>query len=224
MSLVDAYAFGRGFASDIPGGVVAFLKSEPHAACPDMQLLLTNASLPAWPWFPGLRKPFVDGFACRTVMLHPQSRGEIRLASADPLVAPRIDQHFLAERHDWHVLRKTLRTVREIVGQPALARFVERETSPGPDVASDAALDAFIRKTAITVHHPAGTCRMGPANDPLAVTDDEGRVFGVRGLRVVDASLMPDLTSGNINAPVIMIAEKIADRVRGRAALEPAIG
>jgi len=221
MSLVNAYAFGRGFASDIPGGVVAFLKSEARLACPDMQILLTTAALPAWPWFPGVRKPFADGFACRTVMLHPRSRGEVRLASADPLAAPRIQQNFLADANDWRVTRKTIRTVREIIRQPALARFVARETLPGPDVASDDALDAFIRKTAITVHHPAGTCRMGAAGDPLAVTDDEGRVFGLRKLRVVDASLMPDLTSGNINAPVIMIAEKIADRVRGRPSLEP---
>jgi choline dehydrogenase-like flavoprotein len=187
-----------------------------------MQLLLTNASLPAWPWFPGVRRPFVDGFACRTVMLHPRSRGEVRLASADPLVAPRIDQHFLSDADDWRVVRASVRSVREIVRQPALTRFAGRETLPGAELTSDGALDDFIRKTAITVHHPAGTCRMGPSNDPLAVTDDEGRVFGVRGLRVVDASLMPDLTSGNINAPVIMIAEKIADRVRGRPALEPA--
>ncbi len=220
MSLANAYAFGRGFASDIPGGVVGFLKSDAQLACPDMQLILTNASLPAWPWFPGFRKPFADGFACRTVMLHPRSRGEVRLASADPLAAPRIDQHFLCDPHDWKVVRTTIRRVREIVRQPSLARFAERESLPGAEVESDDALDAFIRKTAITVHHPAGTCRMGSADDPLAVTDDEGRVRGVQGLRVVDASLMPDLTSGNINAPVIMIAEKIADRIRGRPALE----
>jgi 4-pyridoxate dehydrogenase len=157
-------------------------------------------------------------------MLHPRSRGEVRLASPDPLAAPRIDQHFLADPHEWQVLRTTIRNVREIARQPALGRFVEREAVPGPDVESDDALDAFIRKTAITVHHPAGTCRMGAQDDPHAVTDDEGRVFGTQGLRVVDASLMPDLTSGNINAPVIMIAEKIADRVRGRRPLEPEAG
>jgi choline dehydrogenase-like flavoprotein len=221
MSLARAYAFGRGFAADVPGGVVAFLKSDATLACPDMQLIVTNASLPAWPWFPGVRKSFVDGFACRTVMLHPRSRGEVTLASADPLVAPRIEQRFLGHPHDWAVLRATVRVVRGIARQRALARFVECEAVPGAGVESDDDVDAFIRKSAITVHHPAGTCRMGAPDDPLAVTDDEGRIFGLRGLRVVDASLMPDLTSGNINAPVIMIAEKIADRVRGRAALEP---
>jgi len=108
------------------------------------------------------------------------------------------------------------------VRQPALSRFVERESLPGEAIASDAGLDAFIRKSAITVHHPAGTCKMGPSGDSLAVVDDACRVFGLRGLRVVDASVMPDLTSGNINAPVIMIAEKISDHIRGRAPLAPA--
>ncbi len=221
LSMVRAQLFGRGFAADIPGGAIAFLGSEPDLPCPDMQMILTTASLPAWPWFPLLRKPFEDGFACRTVMLHPQSRGEVRLASADPLAAPRIHQNFLDAPHDWRVLRAAIRSVRDIARQPALARFVEREALPGIDLETDAQLDSFIRKTAITVHHPAGTCKMGPVSDPLAVVDSDGRVEGTRGLRVVDASVMPDLTSGNINAPVIMIAEKIADSVRGRPALAP---
>jgi len=221
LSMLSAQLLGRGFAADIPGGAMAFLNSEAGLPCPDMQLILTNASLPAWPWFPWLRKAFADSFACRTVMLHPESRGEVRLASADPLAAPRIQQNFLHAPHDWRVLRAAIRSTRDIARQPALARFVEHETLPGTDLETDAQLDSFIRKTAITVHHPAGTCKMGPASDALAVVDGEGRVVGTRGLRVVDASVMPDLTSGNINAPVIMIAEKIADRVRGRAALAP---
>ena len=108
-----------------------------------------------------------------------------------------------------------------MVRQPALSRFVAGEALPGETVSSDSELDAFIRKSAITVHHPAGTCKMGPQGDPLAVVDGECRVFGVRGLRVVDASVMPDLTSGNINAPVIMIAEKISDHLRGLVPLAP---
>jgi 4-pyridoxate dehydrogenase len=219
LSMIAAQLFGRGFAADIPGGAIAFLNSEAGLPSPDMQMILTTASLPAWPWFPLLRKAFTDSFACRTVMLHPQSRGEVRLASADPLAAPRIHQNFLHAPHDWRVLRATIRSVRDIIRQPALARFVERETLPGAAVQTDAQLDGFIRKSAITVHHPAGTCKMGPPGDPQAVVDSEGRVFGTRGLRVVDASVMPDLTSGNINAPVIMIAEKIADGVRGKPAL-----
>jgi choline dehydrogenase/4-pyridoxate dehydrogenase len=222
LALAQAYTFGKGFAADVPGGTMAFLKSAPDLDCPDMQMLLTSAALPAWPYFKPFRQPFADGFACRTVLLHPQSRGTVSLASSDPFAAPRIRQNFLAAPHDWQVLRKAIRSIREIARQGALARFVEREAVPGPAVADDGALDAFIRKSAITVHHPAGTCRMGPASDPGAVTDGAGRIHGLSGLRVVDASLMPDLTTGNINAPVIMMAEKIADHLRGRPALAPA--
>jgi len=222
LSLLEAYALGRGFASDVPGGAMAFLKSDPALACPDMQMILTTAPLPAWPYFPFIKKPFADGFACRTVLLHPKSRGEIRLGSADPFAAPRIHQNFLGDPGDWAIARQAIRQTREVVRQPALSRFVERESLPGEAIASDAGLDAFIRKSAITVHHPAGTCKMGPSGDPLAVVDDACRVFGLRGLRVVDASVMPDLTSGNINAPVIMIAEKISDHIRGRASLAAA--
>ena len=222
LSLLRAYAFGSGFAADVPGGTMAFLKSADELPCPDIQMLLTSAPLPAWPYFPLVRKPFADGFACRMVMLHPKSRGTVKLASADPLAAPRIQQNFLADSGDWQVLRTAIRRIREIARQPVMERFVEREAVPGAQATSDAALDAFIRKSAITVHHPAGTCKMGPASDAQAVTDGTGRVHGLRGLRVVDASLMPDLTTGNINAPVIMIAEKIADDLRGRPALAPA--
>ena len=222
LSLIQAYAFGSGFASDVPGGAMAFLKSQPDLACPDMQMILTTAPLPAWPYFPFIRKPFADGFACRTVLLHPKSRGEIKLGSGDPFAAPRIHQNFLADPLDWAVARKAIRSTREVVQQSALSRFVEREALPGAAASSDADLDAFIRKSAITVHHPAGTCKMGPQSDSLAVVDSACRVFGLRGLRVVDASVMPDLTSGNINAPVIMIAEKISDHLRGRAPLVPA--
>jgi choline dehydrogenase-like flavoprotein len=222
LSLLKAYAFGSGFASDVPGGAMAFLKSDEQLACPDMQMILTTAPLPAWPYFPGVRKPFTDGFACRTVLLHPHSRGEIRLGSADPFAAPRIHQNFLADRRDWAVARKAIRSTREVLAQPSLSRFVAGEALPGPAVTSDADLDAFIRKSAITVHHPAGTCKMGAEGDALAVVDSDCRVRGLRRLRVIDASVMPDLTSGNINAPVIMIAEKVSDQMRGRAPLAPA--
>jgi len=215
LSLVKAYALGSGFASDVPGGAMAFLKSDAQLACPDMQMILTTAPLPAWPYFPLLRKPFADGFACRTVLLHPKSRGEIKLGSADPFAAPRIHQNFLAHPDDWAIARQAIRGTREVLRQTALARFIERESLPGAAVESDADLDTFIRKSAITVHHPAGTCKMGPESDAMAVVDGACRVRGLRGLRVVDASVMPDLTSGNINAPVIMIAEKISDQIRG---------
>ena len=155
-------------------------------------------------------------------MLHPESRGRVELASKDPVAAPKIFQNFLGCDADWKAVRAALRQIREIARQPALAPYIGREIAPGPLCDTDEALDAFIRKTAITVHHPAGTCRMGAADDAMSVVDGELRVLGVEGLRVVDASVMPDLTSGNINAPVIMIAERAADLIAGRPTLAPA--
>ncbi len=118
-------------------------------------------------------------------------------------------------------MRAGLRLVREIGNQPALAQFNAGEVLPGPDCRSDEEIDAHIRATAITVHHPLGTCTMGRASDLAAVVDPELKVLGVDALRVVDASVMPDLVGGNINAPVIMIAEKAADLIRGRTPLAP---
>jgi choline dehydrogenase/4-pyridoxate dehydrogenase len=218
-SLVQAYTFGRGFAADVPGGVTAFLRSEPDAVLPDIQLLLTAAPLGAWPYLAPFKKPFPDGFAARTVLVHPESRGYVSLASANPAAAPRIFQNFLATDHDWRVLRQSLRIVREIAAQPAMAPFIGKEIAPGPACTSDGELDAFIRRSAITVHHPAGTCRMGIESDDRAVVDPQLRVRGVDGLRVVDASVMPDLPGGNINASVMMIAERAADLIRGHTQL-----
>ena len=221
-AIVQAYLTGTGFASDVPGGIVGFLKSQPTLEAPDLQLLLTAAPLPAWPYLSPWKKPFNDGFACRTVMLHPESRGRVELASSKPTAAPRIFQNFLGTDADWKTTRAAVRLIRDIGRQPALAPYIGREIAPGPQCDTEQALDAFIRKTAITVHHPAGTCRMGRADDPMAVVDTDLRVLGVSGLRVVDASVMPELTSGNINAPVIMIAERAADLIAGRATLAPA--
>jgi 4-pyridoxate dehydrogenase len=220
-AILQAYLTGTGFAADVPGGVVGFLKSQPDLNTPDLQMLLTAAPLPAWPYLFPFKKPFKDGFACRTVMLHPQSRGRVELASKDPRVAPKIFQNFLGCEADWKATRAAVRMIREIAQQPALAPFIGQEIAPGPQCNSDEAVDAFIRKTAITVHHPAGTCRMGSADDSMSVVDSQLRVLGVSGLRVVDASVMPDLTSGNINAPVIMIAERAADMIAGRPTLAP---
>ena len=217
--LIRAYTTGKGFAADVPGGLVGFLKSSADIATPDLQMLLTAAPLGAWPYLKPFKQPFPDGFACRTVLLHPESRGSVTLRSTDPAAAPRIHQNFLATDYDWKALRSAIRMIREIAQQPALSPFIGAEIAPGPSLNTDAEIDAFIRKTAITVHHPAGTCRMGAAGDTRAVVDGQLRVFGIDGLRVVDASVMPDLTTGNINAPVIMIAEMAADMIRGRSLL-----
>ena len=211
--LAKGYLFGSGFAADVPGGITAFLKSRDDVPLPDLQLLFTAAPLGAWPYFPPFKKPFTDGFATRIVMLHPESRGHVALRSNDPEAPPRIHQNFLSCDTDWQALRRGVEIARAVAAQPEMTPFVGREIAPGPDRTSAEAVDAHIRATAITVHHPAGTCRMG--DDEGAVVDPALRVRGVDGLRVVDASVMPDLVSGNINAAVVMIAEKAADLIKG---------
>jgi choline dehydrogenase/4-pyridoxate dehydrogenase len=219
--LAKTYFFGTGITNDLPGGVMAFLKSGPEADLPDIQLLFNAAPMSAHPYFAPFVPPFADSFACRAALLRPESRGALRLASADPRVPLRIHQNFLATDKDWQVLRRGVRLVREIGRQKALAPFAAAEIAPGPDCRSDAEIDAHIRATGITVHHPLGTCKMGLPSDPMTVVDAELKVLGVDSLRVVDASVMPDLVGGNINAPVIMIAEKAADLIRGRVPLAP---
>jgi 4-pyridoxate dehydrogenase len=213
--LARAYLLGQGMATDLPGGLIAFLKTRPDVALPDVQLLFNAAPMTARPYLAPFRKPYADAFACRAVLLRPESRGEVRLASADARALVRIRQNFLATDRDWAVLRDGIRMVQEIGRQAPLAPFVAKELSPGLN-ASREAIDAHIRATGITVHHPLGTCRMGLDTDSAAVVDQELRVLGTAGLRVVDAAVMPDLIGGNINAAVVMIAEKAADLIRGR--------
>lgn len=214
LDFLKTYLTGRGFAADVPGGVVAFLKSGPDRPLPDVQLLFTAAPLAAWPYLEPFKAPFPDGFATRIVATQPESRGSVRLASADPSAAPLIHQNFLASPKDWESLRAGFRVARDLAAQPAMEPFIQAEFFPGPDCQSDEEIDEHIRNTSITVHHPAGTCRMGADLD--SVVDPELRVRGIEGLRVVDASVMPDLVCGNINAAVIMIAEKASDLITAR--------
>jgi 4-pyridoxate dehydrogenase len=211
LDFARTYLTGKGFSGDVPGGVVAFLKSGPDRPLPDVQLLLTAAPLGAWPYFEPFKAPFADGFATRVVATQPESRGSVKLASADPVAAPLIHQNFLASPKDWESLRAGFRVARDLAAQPAMQPFIKAEFFPGPQCESDDEIDEHIRKTSITVHHPAGTCRMG--SDAASVVDPQLRVRGLDGLRVVDASVMPDLVCGNINAAVIMIAEKAADLI-----------
>jgi choline dehydrogenase-like flavoprotein len=220
VNVARAYLLGEGPATTYPSGPMGFHKTDPSLEVPDIQLLFGTGSLTAHPWFPGVKKPFADGFGTRAVVLHPKSRGRLKLASADPRAKMRIFQNFFGDPADLATVRKGLRLVRDMLNRPALAAFRGKELSPGVAATDDAALDAHARKTCTTVHHPLGTCRMGA--DAASVVDPELRVRGVMGLRVVDASVMPDLVGGNINAPIIMIAEKAADMIRGRAPLPAA--
>jgi choline dehydrogenase-like flavoprotein len=210
--LAKTYLFGTGISNDLPSGAMAFLKSDGGLDMPDLQFLFNAAPMTAAPYLLPLRSCYEDGFACRAVLLRPESRGHLALRSANPADLVKIQQNFLATEKDRNVLHKGLRMIAEIGKQPVLAPFIAQQIMPGADM-SAGALDGHIARTGITVHHPAGTCKMGPERDPSAVVDDEGRVHGVRNLRVVDASIMPDLVGGNINAAVIMIAEKIAEAI-----------
>ena len=213
--LPKAYFLGKGFAADVPGGIAAFLKSKDALPAPDIQILLTAAPLGAWPYLRPFKAPFNDGFAARLVMLHPESRGSVTLRSTDPAAHPRIVQNFLSTRADRETIREGVRMARRIASQPSMKPYVAAEFLPGTAKATDEEIDTYIRATSITVHHPLGTCRMGAEDDRDAVVDTDLKVRGVGNLRVVDASVMPDLVSGNINAAVIMIAERAADLIRG---------
>jgi 4-pyridoxate dehydrogenase len=222
IALARAYCFGTGPASETPSGWTGFVKSRPDVELPDIQFLFRAAPGGAGPYLAPFKPAFADGFSLRAVMLRPESRGDITLASGDPRAPVRIRQNFLATEADRRRLRDGLKLVRRFCATPPLSDFAARELAPGPGIESDADLDAYIRATAATAHHPLGTCKMGPAGDRMAVVDAELRVNGVASLRVVDASVMPDMVGGNINAPVIMIAEKAADLIRGRTALPAA--
>jgi choline dehydrogenase/4-pyridoxate dehydrogenase len=210
-SLGQGLVAGRGFATELPGGITGFVKSKPNEPIPDIQLLFIAGSLAAKPYLPPFSSGFADSFACRVVLLRPQSRGNISLASSDPAAHPRIRQGLLSADRDWQKLSAGIRIFRDHARLPVLSRHVLREIGPGEGVTTEGDLKDYVRKTAVTAHHPCGTCRMGV--DEGAVVDGELRVRGVEALRVVDASVFPDLVGGNINAPVIMIAEKAADLI-----------
>jgi len=212
LAVAEGYIFGTGFATDLPGGITAFLKTASREAVPDTQLLFIAGPLGASPYLP-LQQVFADSFACRIVLLRPESRGSISLASADPFAHPRIGQKLLATDRDWATLRAAIALFRDIARQRAVSPFIEREIGPLAGVIEDG-LEAAVRATAVTVHHPAGTCRMGSTSDSMSVVAPDLRVYGTEGLRVIDASVFPDLVGGNINAAVIMIAEKASELIR----------
>jgi choline dehydrogenase-like flavoprotein len=189
-----------------------FIRSRPEEERPDLQLHFVIGKLVDH----GRKTVFGHGYSCHVCLLRPKSRGSLRLASADPKAAPLIDPNFLADPDDLQRLVRGFKAMRHILEQPALAAHGARELAASADARSDAEIEAFIRSHADTIYHPVGTCRMGPG--PMDVVDAELRVRGVQGLRVVDASIMPAVVSGNTNAPTVMIAEKAADMIKAARA------
>jgi choline dehydrogenase len=185
-----------------------FVRSLPDLSAPDLQFTF----IPVWALDHGLTRLKGHGFILVTLLLCPQSRGSVSLQSSDALAAPRIQPNYLADERDRAALLRGIRLVRDITATPPLAQLVRAERLPGSEAQSDDALLAATREYAQNGDHPVGTLKMG--RDPLAVVDERLRVHGLRGLRVVDASVMPTIPRGNTNIPAIMIAERAADLIK----------
>ncbi|MCC6920786.1 MAG: choline dehydrogenase [Alphaproteobacteria bacterium] len=204
---------GAGAQNGLEAG--GFLKSRPDLEVPDLQLHFVNALMVDH----GRSRPDRHGFTLHVCQLRPASKGFIALKSTDPLAPALIQPNYLAVESDRVALREGTRIARGIFKQKSFDAFRGPELAPGAHVQTDAEVDAWISRSAETIYHPVGTAKMG--NDPMAVVDAQLKVRGVEGLRVVDASVMPTLVGGNTNAPTIMIAEKAADMILGKAPLPP---
>ncbi|MFZ1429543.1 MAG: choline dehydrogenase [Geminicoccaceae bacterium] len=204
---------GPAASSQLEAG--GFIRTGPGIRHPDIQFHF----LPALVEDHGRSKGRMHAFQSHVGPMRPASTGWLRLRSADPRQHPLIEPNYLAEERDRAEMRACVQLTREIFAQPAFDRYRGRELQPGEAVTSNADIDAFVRRKADSAYHPSCTCKMGI--DPMAVVDPACRVRGVDGLRVVDASIMPSIVSGNLNAPTIMLAEKAADMILGRPALPP---
>ena len=229
---VSIYAHNRGLGKLFAGlrwflhhdGIAAsnhfeaggFIRSRPGVDFPDLQLTFMPLAIQ-----PGtVTDVGSHSYQVHIDLMRPRSRGEVKIRSADPAPPPTILFNYLQDPQDRDDLRTSVRLTREILAQSALTPFRGEELSPGPALKTDAEIDAFVRRGVETCYHPVGTCRMGTTRD--CVVDAECRVHGTTGLRVVDASVMPSIVSGNTNAPTIMIAEKASDLIRGRSAPQQA--
>ncbi|MEN0107478.1 MAG: choline dehydrogenase, partial [Pseudomonas sp.] len=204
---------GKGIGASNQFEAGGFIRTRPEFEWPNIQYHF----LPVAINYNGSNGVQEHGFQAHVGSMRSPSRGRVQVKSKDPHEHPSILFNYMATEQDWQEFRDGIRLTREIMNQPALDAYRGREISPGIEVQSDEQLDQFIREHAETAFHPSCSCKMG--NDEMAVVDGEGRVHGVQGLRVVDASIMPLITTGNLNAPTIMIAEKIADKIRGRTPL-----
>jgi choline dehydrogenase len=192
-----------------------FIRSRAGIAYPDIQYHF----LPMAVAYDGSTLAQEHGFQAHVGPMRSKSRGWVRLVSSNPLDKPRILFNYLSQPDDWTEMRACVRLTREIFAQPAFDRYRGREIQPGADVQTDEQIDAFIRAKVESAYHPSCSCKMGAPQDAMAVVDPQTRVYGLAGLRVVDSSIMPSVTTGNLNAPTIMVAEKAADHILGRGML-----
>ena len=218
--MIRAYLFGTGAGTVVPGGLHAFIKSKPDLDVPDIEFMFRGLPGAAGMWFPLLKKPYLDGYGIRPCLLHPESRGEVLLRSNDPAEPPRIVYNFFSSPNDLPRLREGFKIARDVAHQKAMDPYRGEETATTAKARTDTEIEDYLRRASITAHHPAGTCKMG--TDAQSVLDPQLRVRGVEGLRVVDASAMPDMVGAHINACVIMMADKASDIIRGRDPL-PAV-
>jgi choline dehydrogenase len=207
--------FNNGPMANQPLTALGFIRSRGELERPDLQIFCNPLRLDAEIWFPALKPSQPHALEVCPSLLHPESRGSVTLRSADPADKARIAFNFLSTEADRATMRAGVRICREIYSTNPLGDLLKEETKPGVKVKSDAEIDAYLRRSIDLGHHPCGTCAMGTNAD--AVVDPQLRVQGIEGLRVVDASIMPRVPGGNTNAPTIMIGEKAADMIKGRA-------
>ena len=208
---------GRGLGATNHFEAGGFIRSRAGVRWPDLQFHF----LPAAITYDGRARATRHGFQAHVGPMRSKSRGHVRLRSPRPQDKPRISFNYMSHPDDWAEMRAGLRLAREIFGQAPLAPYAGGELSPGAGVLEDAAIDAFIRQHAESAYHPCGTCKMGARDEAMAVVDSETRIIGIDALRVVDSSIMPLITTGNLNAPTIMLAEKAADHILGKPMLAP---
>jgi choline dehydrogenase len=207
--------FRSGFGATNHFEACAFIRSAAGISYPDLQMHF----LPAAVRYDGKAAAKAHGFQVHIGPMRSLSRGSVRLRSPDPREAPAIRFNYMSREEDWRDFRAAIRLTREVFAQPALARYGGDEIAPGADMQSDEALDDFVRANVESAFHPCGTARMGAPDDPAAVVDSECRVIGMHALRVVDSSIFPEITNGNLNAPSILAGEKAADHILGRPPL-----
>ncbi|MEP3275357.1 MAG: choline dehydrogenase [Stappiaceae bacterium] len=206
---------GRGLGASNHFETCAFIRSQAGIEYPDIQYHF----LPFAIRYDGKVAAEGHGFQAHVGPMRSKSRGRVSINSADPMEKPSIQFNYMSHEDDWAEFRTCIRLTREIFGQKAFDQYRGKEIQPGNDCQSDEALDDFIREHVESAYHPCGTCKMGAAEDDMAVVDPECRVIGVDGLRVVDSSIFPQITNGNLNAPSIMVGERAADMILNKTPL-----